>query len=176
MTFPHRGSGVATPAEFRQGMRHLAGAVTVVAARLADGSPIGIAMTAVCSVSAEPAALLVCVNRTTSLGRNIAAGMPFSVNVLGAGHEVLARAFGGMLGLDQSARFAIGDWRDAPNGAPSLADAPAVFGCHATHLVDHASHIIVIGHVDCVTVAEHASDLSTLIYLNGAFGHVDAAV
>ena len=69
-------AGISSEA-FRAGMRHLAGAVTVLAASGADGAPIGLAATAVCSLSAEPAALLACVNRDTSLGRVIAPGMTF---------------------------------------------------------------------------------------------------
>ena len=47
-------AGISSEA-FRAGMRHLAGAVTVLAASGADGAPIGLAATAVCSLSAEPA-------------------------------------------------------------------------------------------------------------------------
>ncbi|MEW9586204.1 flavin reductase family protein [Paraburkholderia sp. DGU8] len=165
-------SPLATAADFRQGMRRLAGAVTVIAARPEDGSPRGLAATAVCSVTTEPAALLACVNQTSSLGSLIAVGLPFTVNVLGAHHEELARAFGGMLGMDQPSRFQLGDWREAPNGAPMLADALVSFACHVSRTVEFSSHVIVIGEVEHVAVHEDGAPLANLIYHNGAFRQI----
>ncbi|QGZ66011.1 flavin reductase family protein [Paraburkholderia acidisoli] len=158
--------------EFRRGMRRLAGGVTIVAARLADGSPCGLAATAVCSVTTEPAALLTCVNRSSSLGSVIAEGMPFTVNVLAAHHEELARAFGGMLGLDQTARFLAGDWREAHNGAPRLADALVSFTCRVARTVDVSSHLVVIGEVEHVNLPEDDAARPHLIYHNGTFRQI----
>jgi flavin reductase (DIM6/NTAB) family NADH-FMN oxidoreductase RutF len=168
-------AGISSEA-FRAGMRHLAGAVTVLAASGADGAPIGLAATAVCSLSAEPAALLACVNRDTSLGRVIAPGMAFSVNVLGAGHERLARAFGGMLGLDQEARFALGAWSRPDGQTPVLDDALVSFSCRVFQLIEHASHLIVIGAVERVTPAEGAALQPSLVYHHGNFGSLHATV
>ncbi|VVE16688.1 4-hydroxyphenylacetate 3-monooxygenase reductase subunit [Pandoraea cepalis] len=174
MTLPPYLPSAATPADFRQGMRRLAGAVTVIAARLADGSRLGIAATAVCSVSAEPAALLACVNQSTSLGRVIAAGLPFTVNVLGAKHEELARAFGGMLNMDQTERFRLGDWCDATNGAPMLADALVSFACHVSRTIVFASHVIVIGEVAQVALHDAAPLPGNLVYHDGSFRRIDS--
>lgn len=165
----------APAAEFRRGMRRLAGGVTIVAARLEDGSPCGLAATAVCSVTTDPAALLTCVNRSSSLGGVIAEGMPFTVNVLAAHHEELARAFGGMLGLDQAARFQSGDWREAHNGAPVLADALVSFACRVTKTVEVSSHLVVIGEVEHVGMPEDDTALTHLIYHNGAFRQIGDA-
>ena len=172
---PLRASGVSSET-FRAGMRHLAGAVTVLAASQDDGSLVGLAATAVCSLSAEPAALLACVNRATSLGRIIAPGMAFSVNVLAARHETLARAFGGMLGLEQEARYALAEWRRSETDAPMLADALVSFSCRVSQLIAHASHVIVIGEVERVALAEGASIQPSLVYHHGGFGSVHAAV
>lgn len=171
---PHAtGPGISSDA-FRAGMRHLAGAVTVLAASGADGAPVGIAATAVCSLSAEPAALLACVNRDTSLGRVIAPGMAFSVNVLAARHEQLARAFGGMLGLDQPARFALGRWSRPDGHAPVLDDALVSFSCRASQLIEHASHLVVIGTVERVAPADDAAFQPSLVYHHGNFGSLAA--
>lgn len=166
-----RPAGTASPDRFRQGMRRLVGGVTVVAARLADGSRAGLAATAVCSVSAEPAALLVCVNQSSTLGRALAVDLPFSVNVLAAGHEALARAFGGMAGLGQHERFSLGAWHDGTSGAPRLADAQACFECRVTHLVACGSHQVVIGQVEHVTLG-HATT-GALAYHEGAFHRIE---
>lgn len=172
---PVSSSGVSSDA-FRLGMRCLAGAVTILAARQSDGSAVGLAATAVCSLSAEPAALLACVNRSTSLGRVMAPGIAFSVNVLGAQHEGLARAFGGMLGLEQAARFALGQWQPSGAGAPVLADALVSFSCRVSQLIGHASHLIVVGEVERVALADGASIQPSLVYHHGGFGRLHAAV
>ncbi|MDR3098817.1 MAG: flavin reductase family protein [Paraburkholderia sp.] len=156
---------------FRQGMRHLVGAVNVLAARLRDGAPVGLTATAVCSLSAEPPALLACVNRASTLGNAIAIGMDFSVNVLGAHHEALARAFGGMAGIDQRGRFALGEWHAGKDGPPLLADALVAFVCRVVQTVEHGSHCVVIGQVEQVALpAIHGAIRSNLVYRNGSFG------
>lgn len=159
---------------FRAAMRQLAGAVTLLAASGPDGTPVGMAATAVCSLSAEPATLLVCINRSTSLGRAIAPCMPFSVNILGAQHEKLAQAFGGMLGLGQAGRFAMGRWRVAQAGAPVLTDALVSFSCRVTQLIEHTSHLIVIGLIEHAEQAEGACVQPSLIYHRGAFVQLHA--
>ena len=167
-------AGISSEA-FRAGMRHLAGAVTVLAASGADGAPIGLAATAVCSLSAEPAALLACVNRDTSLGRVIAPGMTFPSTCWAPAMSGW-RAFGGMLGLDQEARFALGAWSRPDGQTPVLNDALVSFSCRAFQLIEHASHLIVIGAVERVTPAEGAALQPSLVYHHGNFGSLHATV
>ena len=50
---------------FKKGMRHLAASVTLITTRHRDLRG-GLTATAVCSVSAEPPQILVCVNKTAS--------------------------------------------------------------------------------------------------------------
>jgi flavin reductase (DIM6/NTAB) family NADH-FMN oxidoreductase RutF len=147
-------------------MRRLVGAVTAVAARMPDGSPVGLAATAVCSVSAEPPTLLVCVNQSSSLGKVIGVGHAFSVNLLRAEHEPLARSFGGMTGLDQAQRFALGAW-DCQGPIPLLRDAAATFECRVTHAHESGSHFVLMGAVEAVHLGDEAC--GALGYLNGGF-------
>ena len=58
------------------------------------------------------------------------------------------RAFGGMLGLDQEARFALGAWSRPDGQTPVLNDALVSFSCRVFQLIEHASHLIVIGAVE----------------------------
>ena len=67
------------------------------------------------------------------------------------------RAFGGMLGLDQEARFALGAWSRPDGQTPVLNDALVSFSCRVFQLIEHASHLIVIGAVERVTPAEGAA-------------------
>lgn len=152
--------------QFRSGMRRLMGAVTAIAARLPDGSPVGLAATAVCSVSTEPPTLLVCVNQSSSLGKAIDVGQTFSVNLLGVEHEELARSFGGMTGRDQAQRFTHGPW-ELDGQTPLLRDAVAAFECRVTHAHESGSHFVLMGAVEAVHLRE--GEGGVLGYLNGRF-------
>ena len=87
------------------------------------------------------------------------------------------RAFGGsMLGLDQEARFALGAWSRPDGQTPVLNDALVSFSCRVFQLIEHASHLIVIGAVERVTPAEGAALQPSLVYHHGNFGSLHATV
>src|SRR3954454_6489279 len=72
--------------DFRSAMRELAGGISVVTA----GSPTertGLTASSVTALSAEPPALLVCVNRSSSTFPVIERRGAFAVNVLSALHR-----------------------------------------------------------------------------------------
>ncbi len=95
--------------EFKQAMRHLAGGVTIIATEH-KGCRAGLAATAVCSVSADPPTLLVCINSGASAHNSIRASGRFSVNLLATGQNGVARCFSGETGLKGEERFAVGEW------------------------------------------------------------------
>ena len=68
-------------AAFKKGMRHLAASVTLITTRHRDLRG-GLTATAVCSVSAEPPQILVCVNKTASAHDPIGEAGFFCVNIL----------------------------------------------------------------------------------------------
>ena len=79
-------------AAFKKGMRHLAASVTLITTRH-DGLRGGLTATAVCSVSAEPPQILVCVNRTASAHDTIGQARIFCVNILAPEHRKIAERF-----------------------------------------------------------------------------------
>jgi flavin reductase (DIM6/NTAB) family NADH-FMN oxidoreductase RutF len=141
------------PWAFKQAMRTLVGGVTVIAARSGE-SYLGITATAVCSLSAEPPSLLVCINRSASLATPMRAGLRFSVNILGAGHEHTASMFAGMTGARGQARFASGSWHRSENDVPFLVDARSSLECEAVEVLERYTHLIVIGNVIAIRVAD----------------------
>lgn len=158
-----RASGVA----FRQGMRALPGAVTVVAANGATGEPIGLTATAVSSLSVDPPSLLVCVNRGSSIAAALVVGAHFSVNLLAAGQQDVADAFGGLRVARGVARFSYGGWFRGESEVPLLAGANVSFECVVAQVTDWATHHIVIGEVVDVHVA--AAPAAPLIYHDGQY-------
>jgi flavin reductase (DIM6/NTAB) family NADH-FMN oxidoreductase RutF len=157
--------------EFRASMRHLAGAVTVIATGIA-GHRFGLTATAVCSLSDDPPTLLACVNRSASAHDLISKNRAFSINLLASDQEKVAGHFAGRAGLKGEARFEGANWQTLATGAPILAGALASFDCEVNQEHVFASHTIFIGRV-VATQARDAAD--PLIYLRGAFRQLGPA-
>lgn len=150
---------------FRFGMRHLAAAVNIVSSL--DGTePRGLLATAVCSVSAEPPLLLVCINRTASLYGAITQSGRFCVNVLRANQHALARNF---LNVDSRSRFDGLRWINLGTGAPAIDGALINFDCHVDQAIEAGTHMIFIGSV-IATRCEGESD--PLLYFRSGYASI----
>ena len=158
---------IAGQAPFKQGMRALASSVTVIAVQGLDGASAGLTATAVCSLSAEPPTLLVCVNRKAGIAAALKRGAEFSVNVLAAGQTDIAKAFGGQKAIKGAAKFAFGAWVRSEHDVPLLSGARASFECKVVEVMDHATHHIVIGGVSDVHLGDPGA--KGLIYADGAY-------
>lgn len=157
------------PEAFRLGMRHLAAGVTIVTARGADGRA-GMTASAVCSVSAEPPQLLVCINKQATPHDVIAASGRFCINLLTRAHVDLAMRFAGFDEVEGEARFEQGDWRDGTGGVPVLGDGLVSFECETGEALDVGSHTIFVGRVEAVHInASTRPDSEPLLYRDGAF-------
>ena len=156
--------------DFRQAMRCLAGAVTIVATRCGDVRS-GLTATSVCSLSLTPPSLLACVNLRGRTYRLIERSRCMSVNVLATRHEPLARRFAGLVGDKDDDGFAYGDWREHATGAPLLNGCLASFDCRVDEMFVAHTHAIVIG---VVTTALTGVAEPPLLYLNGRFRTLEA--
>jgi len=134
------------PEQFKDAMRMLAGAVTIITTGRGQQAA-GLTATAVCSLSMEPPRLLICVNRFGSTYATLAESGLFCVNVLSAEQEPLAMAFAGRTGKAGVDKFAAEEWDHAQGSAPRHRAALAAVRCkvHSITLVD--THAIVIGDV-----------------------------
>ena len=151
------------PAQFRAAMRRLAASVAVVAARGENG-PVGMAATSVTSLTADPPAVLVCVNRATALHGLLVPTAPLSVNLLARDQQDVSAAFGG--GVPQDERFRIGEWCTSPDGVPELVGAQANLACVIDAMLAYGTHSIVIARVLRATVSDA---VTPLIYQDGAY-------
>jgi cob(II)yrinic acid a,c-diamide reductase len=157
------------PQSYRDAMSHFAGAVHVVTT---DG-PAGrraVTISATCSVSDNPATVLVCLLREHEQNRFFIENGVFAVNTLAAKHRPLSEAFSGRMALSQDERFALGEWDRLATGAPVLKDALAVFDCRVVSRQDHATHYVLFGEVLALRTG-HADE--ALIYLNRRYHTVD---
>jgi flavin reductase (NADH) len=158
-------SRLATAMDFKRGMRNLACGVSVVT--VTDGSTSdGLTATAMCSLSADPPHLLVCVNTTAGAHDALRRIGAFCVNVLARDHENIARRFASMDGSSREERFELGRWLPLATGALALETALANFDCLVVREIVASTHTIFIGRVIEVRTEGRGQPL---IYRDGRF-------
>jgi len=150
---------------FKQGMRRLGGAVTLVTSAH-EGVFAGLTATAVTSLSADPPRLLACVNRAGITYETISRGRCIAINVLGAQDKRLAERFAGMDGEIETDRFLEGVWETSITGAPMYTGALASFDCEIESILDAGSHAIVIGSIQEIRLGAGEND-TPLCYIDG---------
>ena len=118
--------------------------VTVVTTVDAEGRPRGLTSNAVCSVSADPPLLLVCVDTEARTLPALRHAKAFVVNFLKEGRGELCRRFASK----EEEKFVDVHWCRAANGAPRLCeDALAYAECVTEQELDIGDHVILIGSV-----------------------------
>ena len=144
-----------TPSEFRAAMAVIPTAVTVIASS-GERGPAGATANAVASLSLEPPLMLVCLDHASRTLAAVRTSGRFSVNVLGAGDEELARAFASKAPHEE--KWAGVEWSEA-QGSPRIHGALAWIACELRDLLDGGDHVIVTGTVLDLAVNEDAAPL-----------------
>jgi flavin reductase len=155
---------VDSPA-FREAMSRLGAAVHIVTTAGPAGKT-GFTATAVCSVTDQPAMLLVCLNRRSNSAPLLAQNGVFCVNTLGAAESNLADIFAGRSGVHLEERFSVGQWMTLKTGAPALATAVVAFDCRAVEIKAVASHNVIFGAVQAVRLGPNGP---ALVYHDRAY-------
>lgn len=118
--------------------------VTIVTTLDEEGVPKGLTSNAVCSVSAEPPLMLVCVDKRSNTLPALRATKKWIVNFLSDGRGDLSNLFASK----EPNKFESVSWRPAHNGMPWLhADSLAFAACETEQEVDAGDHVILIGRV-----------------------------
>ena len=136
---------------FREAMSRYGAAVHVITTDGPAGKT-GFTATAVCSVSDDPPTLLVCLNRKSQAGPILETNGVFCVNTLSANDESLSNVFAGRTGAKLAERFGAGEWAKVATGAPVLTSAIVSCECRVVEINAVASHNIIIGIVEAVTL------------------------
>ena len=158
-----------TSSDFRSAMRQLTGGVSVITAgRGRDIS--GMTVTSVSSLSVDPPALIVSINREASSWPLVKRYGFFGVNILTSDQIDIADRFTGKGGLKGADRFAGAHWMTRASGVPLLVGALAAIDCEVEDIVERHSHAIVIGRVLDVAVSERTAALA---YWQGRYVAVD---
>jgi flavin reductase (DIM6/NTAB) family NADH-FMN oxidoreductase RutF len=154
------------PAQFTHAMAQVPGPVAVATTVDATGRRWGFTATSFSSLSLDPPLVLICLNRTASTHAAFTGTSRMMINILGAGHEDVARRFA-TSGVD---RFAAGDMRTCELGLPGLPAAIVRLACTLHRVVDAGDHSILIGQVK----ATYVNDQSPLVYCNRSYASVTA--
>jgi len=126
----------------------------------------GLTVSAVVSVSADPALLLVCINRRSPLLNALIRNGIFSVNLLSAQQREIADTFAGRSTHGAAFDFSCAEWHPANTGAPLLCDAAAAFDCVLYESYEVGTHRTCIGQV----VATRGLDVAPLLYSARQYG------
>ncbi len=133
--------------QFVEAMSRVASSVAIVSTD-GPGGRLGLTVSAVTSVSADPPTLLVCINRRNPIESVLRQNQVFLVSMLRADQRNVAQVFAGRPRRGNPYDFSTSTWVAAPSGAPRLSGAVGWFDCRvvATHSV--GTHSIFIGRVE----------------------------
>lgn len=152
------------PSHFRRVMGHFAAGVSIVTTLRDDGTPAGLTVSAVCSVSLEPTLVLACVDRASESHGALARSGVFAINMLEEGEgETLARRFGTSRGEDKFTGVA---FHAESTGAPVLDAALAWLDCRVRDAHEAGDHTIFVGEVEAADTRE----ATPLVYYRGGYG------
>ena len=129
---------------FRYVMGHIPAGVTIVTLRREDGTPLGLTVSAIVSVSLEPIRLLVCIHKEAASHDPILRGGSFAVNVLSSRQADLAMRFASEPPED---RFIALDLQDSPLGNPLLPGSLAWLDCRVTDVYPGGDHSVILAGV-----------------------------
>jgi flavin reductase (DIM6/NTAB) family NADH-FMN oxidoreductase RutF len=158
-----------TSGDFRSAMRQLTGGVSVITAGRGRGIS-GMTVTSVSSLSVDPPALIVSINRESSSWPLVKRYGFFGVNILTSDQIDIAERFTGRGGLKGADRFAGARWTTRASGVPLLVGALAAIDCEVEDIVERHSHAIVIGRVLDVAVSARTAALA---YWQGRYVAID---
>ncbi len=132
-----------------------------------DG-PMGLTVSAVTSVTADPPTLLICINRKNPIETAIREAGFFAVNILRSDQRQVAESFAGRPRRGDAYDFSATRWESSPHGCPVFAGAIAWFDCRIT--AEHAvgTHRIFIGRVE----AAGSSAGMPLVYGSRSFAEI----
>ncbi len=147
--------------QFRQALSQFATGVTVITARLADGSFAGVTINSFNSVSLDPPLVLWSLAHTASSMAAFASAGNYVINVLAGDQIELAQRFA-KPGAD---RFEALPFELSQRGVPLLAGTVARFECRHRSRYIEGDHLIFVGEVERC----HSHPQRTLGFHRGRF-------
>lgn len=150
---PDRSPAVTTtstvPELFRAAMSAFPSGVTIMTTVGSDGAPRGFAASSFCSLSLDPALVLVCLAKTAQCHDAFMENDDWAIHIVGDSHRELIGRFS-TKGVD---KFAGGEFTSNAQGVPVLTDASVLLHCTAEARHDGGDHTILIARVNDVALS-----------------------
>ena len=153
-----------TSEQFRRACGLWASGVSIVSTADADGTPYGLTMNAVTSLSLDPPMFLVCVDLGSDTLAPMTASRCYCVNVLTAAQQELSNRFA-KKGDDKFDGVA---WHAGATGAPVIDDTLISIECAVSDILDGGDHKIVCGVVEAIH-SNDSVDVEPLLYYGGRY-------
>ena len=132
-----------TPELFRDVIRHLASGVTIITS-LANGLPVGLTATAVCSVSVNPPLLLVSLTADSNTAPGVQESRAFAVHLLSHNARSHAEQFAS---TTQDHFEGVAYHADEITGVPILNESLGHLVCAVEQVFPVGDHILFVGRV-----------------------------
>ena len=150
---------------FRETMAHLGAAVNIITTD-GPGGRCGFTASAVCSLTDDPATVIVCMSRSSTQNAAFKKNGVICINTLTARQQDLSDIFAGRQKLSMPERFASATWSVLDTGAPVLEESLLSLDCRIAQSDDFGTHSLFICRVVALTPAR---DDPALIYFRRAF-------
>jgi flavin reductase (DIM6/NTAB) family NADH-FMN oxidoreductase RutF len=144
-------SGAPLPvdsASFRKALAQFASGVTVVTTRDASGEPLGLTVSAFCSVSLSPPLVLVSVDVGSEAHAGFRDSGVFAVSILAEGQDDVSRLFA----RPGPAKFRELSLRPGQGGLPVVPGALAHIECEVRAAHPAGDHILYVGEIVALAV------------------------
>ena len=135
---------------FRQALSQFASGITVVTTRDAAGAPLGLTVSAFCSVSLDPPMVLVSIDNRSEAGAGLLGSGIFGVSILAEGQEDWSRRFASA----GPAKFSGVDLLAGLSGVPLIPGALAHIECRVAGVYAGGDHTLYLGEVTELEVGE----------------------
>jgi len=158
------------PEQFFAVMSAFPTGVAIVTTLDSQGQPRGLTTNAVCSVSADPPMLLVCVDRTSRTLDALRHARRFVVNFMSDGCADLCAIFASKA----DDKFADVAWEPGLGGLPLLVeDALAVAECRSDQELEAGDHVVLTGVVEAGRAPD--PERVPILYYRRAYGSTPTA-
>jgi flavin reductase (DIM6/NTAB) family NADH-FMN oxidoreductase RutF len=145
---------------FREIMSTFPSGVAIVTAAGDDGPPRGLTVSAFCPVSLDPPLVLVCIDKTSNSLLAIQRAGGFTVNLLAAGRNELARRYASK--VEDKFEGVTTAEPSIPEAGPILVDDYVAYAvCRVHSAVEAGDHFIIIGEVE---EGDHRADVVPLMF------------
>jgi flavin reductase len=156
---------------FREAFRRHAATVSVVTYLDGDGLPSGMTATSMCSLSAVPPTLLVCINRATRAHAEITQRGRFGVNLLSIVQKPIAN-YCSHAGTSKALHEGWLATDTEPGATPRLRDSLAHLECEVDTSYVAYSHSVFVGLIRSVWL--NPKDAPPLMYHGGLYGQLES--